>query len=1047
MNLKNWHFTLKSALFILIFCFSVVPLFSQNFSPSQIDNFIQQARQMGVSEAEIERMKEAYYNQGNATGTSPAVTPIPSQVDTKPPTSTPVQELKEKDPITIRDTIVVRERYIPPKAEVPDIFGHAIFADSAYQALDGSSLSTPLDYIVGPGDEFRVVAYDGASFSAAFMVGSDGAVYSEAYPFLGKLYLAGLTYEQATKTLKSRLQRYLAGSPSIDVTLAPQGRLIKVNISGQVRQPGTYSLPASTSAFNALFAAGGINPLGSVRRIQVRRNGKLVQELDLYDFLSTGDSPPVYLQDRDFLFVPVQGKIVEVRGKVKQPMKYELKAKENLFALIDFSGGLRFDALRERAQVSRLQGSRPRVIDFELDKAIESQNDIVLLDGDVVDIKKQQKEITNLVKVDGAVYYPDTYEIQPGDRLMDLIARAGGLRRMAFMERAYIARLRGKDSVAYIAINLAEAMTNPNDEELNPVLRRLDRVIVFSEEDFREEKYLLVQGEIRKEGAFRVTSEMSLRDLLYLAGGPTVDADLRYVELSALVDAAQRDRLRKILARLRGGDSPYFIPQSSIDTINLPSPIKDSFEESDQEAVAAEAEENDEEEETLNTDEKVVVRIAIGKDWQQNRALDTVRLFDFDQIKLYSKYDFSFRQFIEIDGAVQKPGRYQVKPGMTVLDLLYRAGGLKKDSEASYIDLFKRLDVRAQSILNADTSTSGIVRINLDEDWRRSPEIDGIKASGFAKIFVYDKRDFFPKGSVSINGLVRKPGKYEFLPNMRLRDLLFQAGGPLLEADLSEIEVARVVEENEEGFAVGKTRMLTIKAGNITNWRNDPNLDILLNTYDKVFIRKNPEFQFQDVVVVRGEVKVYGAFAIENNSLTLAELVNNRAGGLTEHAYAPGAFILRPEIGKVSISLDKAVNRPASRYNIELLSGDTLVVPTELNIVKINGNVIQPGTIVQYNPGNKSFRHYVDLAGGFDRKTVRKRSVVAYQDGRVKRPHSFIFFRTYPKIEQGAEIRVAKRPEKVPGEKREREPLTFQEVLAGLTSAATLILLVRQSFR
>ncbi|MEZ4686848.1 MAG: SLBB domain-containing protein [Bacteroidia bacterium] len=327
--------------------------------------------------------------------------------------------------------------------------------------------------------------------------------------------------------------------------------------------------------------------------------------------------------------------------------------------------------------------------------------------------------------------------MQPGDRLTDLIERAGGLKRLAYLERAYIARLQEKDSVAYIAVNLAEAMTNEGDSNLNPFVHGLDRIIVFSEEDFREEKYLLVQGEIRREGAFRVTSEMSLRDLLYLAGGPTVDADLRYVELSALVDAAQRDRLRKVLVRLRAEESPYFIPQIRIDTVSLPSPIKDSFQET--------TEPDGEDTEALPLDNQVVVRVAIGENWQQNRSLDTVRLFDFDQVKLYSKYDFSFQQFIEVGGAVQKPGKYQVKPGMSVLDLLYRAGGLKKDSEASYIDLFRKLDVRSQSILSGETEANGIVRINLNEDWRRSPHADSIKASDFERIYVYDKRDFFRK--------------------------------------------------------------------------------------------------------------------------------------------------------------------------------------------------------------------------------------------------------------------------------------------------------------
>ena len=178
-------------------------------------------------------------------------------------------------------------------------------------------------------------------------------------------------------------------------------------------------------------------------------------------------------------------------------------------------------------------------------------------------------------------------------------------------------------------------------------------------------------------------------------------------------------------------------------------------------------------------------------------------------------------------------------------------------------------------------------------------------------------------------------------------------------------------------------------------------LEVKLQAYDKVFIRKNPEFELQDVVVLRGEVKVDGAFAIEGGGLTVADLVDDRAGGLTEQAYARGAYILRPEIGKVSIWLDKALERPNSRHNIELLEGDTLVVPASLNIVKVNGNVIQPGTIVQFDPNNKSFKHYVNLAGGFDRRSVRKRSVVEYQDGRVKRPHSFYFLPYLPQNRAG----------------------------------------------
>ncbi|MFK7972778.1 MAG: SLBB domain-containing protein [Bacteroidia bacterium] len=1034
MQKYTWHVVLLTGLFLLLCGLPLQSTQAQSLSSGEIENLINQARAAGVPESEITRLKNQYY--GNSGGGASAVPkpPVTTRVDTPKPKMKPAPKIKPER----RDSVPPRPRIVPDKKDVPNIFGHAIFADSSYAALDGGSLGTPLSYIIGPGDELAVNASGSASLSTTFTVATDGSIYEDAFSYLGKIYVAGLTFEKASNTLKSRLKRYLAGSPDISVTLSPQSRQIKVNISGQVRQPGTYALPAATSAFNALFAAGGVNPLGSVRNIQVRRNGKLIQTLDLYDFLSTGNSPPVYLQDRDFLFIPVQGRIVELTGKVKQPMKYELAKGEDLFAAIAYAGGLRFDALRDRAQIKRFQSDQPRIIDIQLAKSMDSKKDVPLADGDIIDIKKQQREITNLVQVDGAVYYPDTYEVQSGETFMDLIERAGGLKRMAFLERAYIARLEARDSVQYMVVNLAEAMTNMADTNANPPLRYLDRIIIFSEEDFREEKYLLVNGEIRKRGAYRVTSDMSLRDLLYLAGGPTVDADLRYVELSALVDAAQRDRLRKVIARLKEGQSPYFIPQEKIDTVSLPRPIKDGFDEDEV------LNEDGETAGQLAVKQEVVFRVNIGANWRNNRNLDTVQLLNFDRVKLYSKFDFSFQQFIDVDGAVQSPGRYQVKPGMTVLDLLYQAGGIIKDAEASYIDLFRKLDVTAQSILSEEADTDGIVRINLDEDWRESFMADSIKASDFKRIYIYDKREFFPTGAVNIKGLVATPGKYDLLPGMTLRDLLFQAGGPSLQADLSRIEIARVVKAGADGFTIGETEMLDVAASEIQSWRTDAGLDIPLRAFDQVFIRKNPDFELQDVVYVKGEVRITGAYAIEGQLLKLDQLIT-RTDDLTERAYARGAYIQRPNIGKISISLEKALKQPNSRHNIDLLAGDTLVVPPRLNIVEVRGNVIQPGTIVQFDPKKRSFKHYVDLAGGFDRRSVRKRSVVEYQDGRVKRPHSFIFFRTYPRIEQGSEIRVAKKPEKQEGEKKERDPLTFQEVLAGLTAAATLLLLVRQS--
>ncbi|MEO1588630.1 MAG: hypothetical protein AAFS00_15175, partial [Bacteroidota bacterium] len=170
-----------------------------------------------------------------------------------------------------------------------------------------------------------------------------------------------------------------------------------------------------------------------------------------------------------------------------------------------------------------------------------------------------------------------------------------------------------------------------------------------------------------------------------------------------------------------------------------------------------------------------------------------------------------------------------------------------------------------------------------------------------------------------------------------------------------------------------------------------------------------------------------------------------RAGGITELAYVEGAYIMRPDRGQIAIKLNKALRRPNSRFNVPLLEGDTLVIPERVDIVGIEGNVLKPGTQVLYEPTRKRMKYYVNLAGGFDRRTQRNKITVTYVDGRVKSSKRIMLVRFYPKVEQGAIIDVAARPER---EQRERRGLNInlQEVLASATSLLTFYLLIDRTF-
>ena len=202
------------------------------------------------------------------------------------------------------------------------------------------------------------------------------------------------------------------------------------------------------------------------------------------------------------------------------------------------------------------------------------------------------------------------------------------------------------------------------------------------------------------------------------------------------------------------------------------------------------------------------------------------------------------------------------------------------------------------------------------------------------------------------------------------------------------------------------------------DWRTDPTLDeIKLNTFDQVFVRKNPDFELQESVFIEGEVVVPGEYNKISRAESLSSLVK-RSGGITELAYLEGAFLNRSGIGRVALNLEKAIRRPGSRHDIALIEGDQIVIPPRLGIVSITGNVLQPGTTVVFDPNHTKFKYYVNLAGGFDRKTRRKRSTVTYMDGRVKRARRFMGMVFYPRLKQGSLITVARKEEKQKKETR-----------------------------
>lgn len=888
------------------------------------------------------------------------------------------------------------------------IYGHHIFENFEGSFFKDQSNIPSDDYVIGPGDRLTVTIY-GVNFNQELLeVRRDGSIIKER---LGKIIVNGLSYGTVKNILRTRYRNLYTSSDKIEIILAPNRRTVKVNIVGEVNQSGSYSIFATNNTFTSLFSADGINENGTVRNILVKRNGRTIEEFDMYKYLLEGEIPTSFLQNNDFIFVPVQGKVVKLSGAVKRPMRYELKEDEDIFDALYYAGGVQTNARTNQVQIRRIENGREIFKDIDLDALKASKEGFPLQDGDVILVQSMKREPYNMVQIEGAVKFPDAYEFIKGERIGDLIRKAGGLDTTALMEKAYLTRLIRPGEVEYIDIDLKAALSG--DRYHNLELQFFDHLLIFSELDFSEKRYLYVVGEVHKPRRILSSPDLSLKDILFLSGGPTETANLEYVELSTYINPSNNPTIGQFIDSIRTS-------RFTSDSIGA-QPIIEN-----------------------NSEFVLVKRMSITRDWKNNAALDSMLIGKYDQIRFYSEFDFMHLRNISVTGAVRNPDKYTVQQGTSLKDILYRAGGLSEDADVKEVELYKEIDIQKKGFYSTSSSEKEIVRVALEDDWMSSNIADTIDVFSYYKVVVRSERDFVQQGHVHIKGLVNIPGRYPVNQNMTLRDLFYKAGGVKMEADFENIELTRIIEVVD---ANGRIMPIPNKINQISttqDWQSDSLLDkILIRPYDQVFIRKNPAFKVQESVFIQGEVNLPGEYNKMDRDDRLSDLIE-RAEGVTSLAYLQGAYVMRPSVGKIAIELDKALQRKGSKYDRPMLSGDTLYVPPRLDVVTMVGNVMQPLTTVSFDPGKTRFKHYVNLAGGFDRKTKKKLSTVNYMDGRVKRAKSFLGIKIYPKIEQGALIVVERKPEKERRGDGERSRINWQEVQAFSAALLSLILVLNQ---
>lgn len=625
---------------------------------------------------------------------------------------------------------LVREKTPQSTNPTEDTYGMHLFRSGVIASI--TELSTPpLDYPIGVYDQIIVSLWNGAEATFDYTVARDGSIFPTG---LGKIYVQGLTFENVRSLITQRFRSYVPVGTNITVSLG-QPRTINVNVAGEVNKQGPVTVSAFTNAFNVIALAGGPTDLANLRDILIKRNGRVIDQLDVYKYLTTGDfGKHIYMENNDFVILQTVEKKVKAEGKFKRPMFYQLKKDEGLKALLKYSGGLERDAFSSGMKVYRTELEKQVIKDVNSTAIVNPTNDprfknedFKLEDGDIVKVIAINPGLINKVEVKGEVSYPGQYEVRKGDKLFDVINRAGGITRNTYLPRAYIFRGGGDSTnikASKVEVNLSDITSNDTASIYNVELFANDQVLLFSNNQFGDKQYVEIFGEVRKEGKINKYGGMTLQDLLYLSGGLKQSAEYGRIEISSIVDIDSAKR----------------------------------------------------EQQPTRT---VLRTIRVSPTLELDSASAQIVLKPFDQVYVRKNPTFELQQLVQINGLVKYSGPYpRLSKYERLSSYIQRAGGLKENADLAGALLYRKKtqyyrDNVANKVTSLTDSLGGIqvdsVKTPIAEVAQEPVSIDLYKALKYKNSkydIILQEGDviFIPEINpfVSVTGTVQSPLKLTY---------------------------------------------------------------------------------------------------------------------------------------------------------------------------------------------------------------------------------------------------------------------------------------------
>ena len=440
----------------------------------------------------------------------------------------------------IPDTAMMIKRLLAEREmKRKKVFGRDIFNNKELSFEPNMNIATPQNYRLGPGDAVIIDIYGASQKTIQSTVSPDGEVTIEGY---GPVNVSGLTVAQANARLRSTLgSRYR--SSRIKLTVG-QTKTIMVNVMGEVKAPGTYTLSAFATVFHALYMAGGTNDLGTLRNIKVYRNNRLVTVVDIYDYILNGKlTGNVRLADNDVIVVGPYDCLVTITGKVKRPMIYEMKKNESVNSLLKYSGGFTGDAYKKSVRVNRKTGRERSVYNVEEFDFSSFRID----DGDSVSVDSILPRYANTVEVKGAVFRPGMYNI--GDQINSvrtLVEHAEGLTEDAFTARAVMHRMKSDRNLEVISVDIAGILAGTSPDI---PLKENDVLFIPTRQDKMIERTITIRGEVQYPGTYLYAEHETIEDFVLQAGGLTDKASTINVLVSRRVNDTKATKPDSIIAK------------------------------------------------------------------------------------------------------------------------------------------------------------------------------------------------------------------------------------------------------------------------------------------------------------------------------------------------------------------------------------------------------------------------------------------------------------------------------------------------------------------